>query len=98
MAAQKVYLVVQRHWDYDDEFWTGGDTPVLAYRSREAAQRYCDQREFEEFPVDPDPKRDQRRAWILQREQMNRRAYIVVEAEVDEESSPPPLVSGTRLG
>jgi hypothetical protein len=35
-----VYLVLERFWSYNDEHFTGGDTPVMAFRSLEPAEEY----------------------------------------------------------
>ena len=35
-----VYLVLEKFWSYNDEYYTGGDTPVLAFRSLEQAEEY----------------------------------------------------------
>ena len=44
MAEQQqrkwVYLVVERFWSYNDEYYTGADTPVLAFRTLEQAEEY----------------------------------------------------------
>jgi hypothetical protein len=44
MAEQRgrkwVYLVLEKFWSYNDEYYTGADTPVLAFRSLEQAEEY----------------------------------------------------------
>src|SRR5207248_2240283 len=32
-----VYLVLEKFWSYNDEYFTGADTPVLAFRTLEQA-------------------------------------------------------------
>jgi hypothetical protein len=44
MAEQQerkwVYLVLEKFWSYNDEYFTGADTPVMAFRSLEQAEEY----------------------------------------------------------
>jgi hypothetical protein len=44
MAEQRerkwVYLVLEKFWSYNDEYYTGGDTPLLAFRTLEQAEEY----------------------------------------------------------
>jgi hypothetical protein len=35
-----VYVVLEQFWSYNDEYYTGGDTPLLAFRTLEQAEAY----------------------------------------------------------
>lgn len=39
-----VYAVVDRHWDYDDSEFTGGNELLTVYRTREAAEAVAEER------------------------------------------------------
>jgi hypothetical protein len=39
-TMRKVYVVVQRDWSYNDEFFTGDDVPVKAFTDKEQAEEY----------------------------------------------------------
>jgi hypothetical protein len=35
-----VYVVLGQFWSYNDEYYTGADTPVMAFRTLEQAEEY----------------------------------------------------------
>jgi hypothetical protein len=35
-----VYVVVEQFWSYNDEYYTGANTPVMAFRTLEQAEEY----------------------------------------------------------
>jgi hypothetical protein len=80
MPGRTVYLVVERYWNYDDEFWTGDDSPVRAFASRQAAEEFCARHEM--AGVEPE-EQDQYRRWLDSVQGQAHRQYIVVEAEVE---------------
>ena len=41
-VTRRVYLVVERFWTYNDEYFTGADTPMKAFSTPEQAEAYLD--------------------------------------------------------
>ena len=80
MPGRTVYLVVERYWNSDDEFWTGDVSPVRAFANRQAAEEFCDRQEI--AGVDPE-EQDQYRRWLALSQGQAHREYIVVEAELE---------------
>lgn len=37
---RRVYVVVEHFWSYNDEYYNGANTPLLAFRSFEQAEEY----------------------------------------------------------
>jgi hypothetical protein len=38
--SRRVYVIVCQCWGYDDEWWTGDDTPTLAFTDRHHAEEH----------------------------------------------------------